>query len=158
MDPSVLNSRRRIASWGLLLAAAACMFPTDEPVTNPLPAICHGAWGELDAVQGRTTRIGCIPRGAVAKPIRGPARWLVGESVDLNQASLETLQILPGIGPQRAQRIVQARCSGRLTDLTDLLEIHGIGVKTVGGLREQVFVGEGSIPPKECLGSTTLPP
>ena len=158
MNPVGLNSRRRMALWGLLLAAAAWMLPTDGPVKNSLPTICHGAWGELQAVQGRTTRIGCIPRGGVAEPIRGPARWLVGQSINLNQASIETLQILPGIGPQRAQRIVQARCSGRFTHLSGLLRIHGIGPKTVARLRGQVFVGEGAVPRKECPASTTLQP
>ncbi|MAJ60461.1 MAG: hypothetical protein CBC48_10910 [bacterium TMED88] len=158
MDSGALNSRERRVAWGLVLVAAAWMIPADSPVKERSTPNCPGVWGELEAVQGRTTRMGCIPRGEDAEPIRGPARWLVGESIDLSQASLETLQILPGIGLRRAQRILRARCSGRLTNLNALLQIHGIGAKTVAGLRGQAFVGEGPVSRKECLGSSTLQP
>lgn len=52
--------------------------------------------------------------------------------VDLNTASEETLCILPGIGPQKAELIVQYRVEyGPFEQLEDVLQVPGITQKIV---------------------------
>ena len=55
-------------------------------------------------------------------------------SINLNLASLEELQTLPGVGPVLASRILEARSSqpqGSFTSLEDLTVIRGIKRKTL---------------------------
>jgi competence ComEA-like helix-hairpin-helix protein len=63
------------------------------------------------------------------------------EPIDLNSASLEQLEQLPGIGPSTAKAIVQFReKSGPFERVEDLLVIHGISKKRLEKLRPYVGV------------------
>ena len=55
--------------------------------------------------------------------------------VDLQTAPAEILEVLPGIGPKMAQRIVEHRVEHPIEKADDLIQIHGIGQKTVDRLR-----------------------
>jgi len=63
---------------------------------------------------------------------------------DLNRATREELELLPGIGPVKADRIVRWREEhGQFHSLEDLLGVNGIGPKTVARLRGSAFAGGG---------------
>jgi competence protein ComEA len=62
--------------------------------------------------------------------------------VDLNEADVETLMTLPGIGETKAQAIVDYRTNyGPFQTVDDLLLVSGIGESTLEGLRDLVTVG-----------------
>ena len=61
--------------------------------------------------------------------------------LDLNTADLGELQTLKGVGPVTAQRILDYRTQiGRFDNVDQLLEVKGIGSKTLAKFRDQVCV------------------
>lgn len=61
--------------------------------------------------------------------------------LDLNAASAVDLQALPGVGPVTAARIVSHReVIGRFDDVTQLLEVRGIGPATFAAIEPEVGV------------------
>jgi competence protein ComEA len=59
--------------------------------------------------------------------------------VNLNLATAEELDALPGIGPVLAGRIVEWRTEhGRFTAFEELAEVSGIGPAVLGRLRDRV--------------------
>ena len=65
-----------------------------------------------------------------------------GAKVDLNTATVEQLDALPGIGPATAKKIVDDRTqNGPFHSVDDLQRISGIGPKKVDSLKDLVTVG-----------------
>lgn len=53
-------------------------------------------------------------------------------SININTAPADSLELLPGIGPTYAERIVEHRVAhGNFDDLDDLEQVKGIGPKTL---------------------------
>ena len=69
----------------------------------------------------------------------GAKQKVVG-SVRINSASAEELEVLPGVGPALAQRIVNERSKGHFTSADDLLRVPGIGKAKLEKLRSYVEV------------------
>jgi competence ComEA-like helix-hairpin-helix protein len=76
-------------------------------------------------------------------PASGSHTLLAGRLINLNTARASDLEVIPGIGPVLAQRIIAARdeCGG-FSDLKDLLAVHGIGKKRIETLRKYTMIGE----------------
>jgi len=64
--------------------------------------------------------------------------------INLNTAGVDELTSLPGIGPSYAKRIVDFReKNGPFKKVEDLLNVQGIGEKTLERIRERVTVTAG---------------
>lgn len=89
-------------------------------------------------------------RAARAAPERSPAPVAAplppvapppDDSIDVNSATAAELQQLPGIGPVRAERIVEEReRGGRYRSVDDLVRVAGFGPSRVRGLSGRVRV------------------
>ncbi|KHE93758.1 MAG: helix-hairpin-helix domain-containing protein [Candidatus Scalindua rubra] len=63
--------------------------------------------------------------------------------IDLNRAEWYELIILPGIGEQKARRIVEYRKeTGAFKNIEQLCEVNGIGIKTVKKIKDLVFINK----------------
>ena len=61
--------------------------------------------------------------------------------ININTASLELLQTLSGIGPVKSQAIIDHRTeNGPFKTVDDLINVPGIGPKTLENLRERITV------------------
>lgn len=66
---------------------------------------------------------------------------LHSQVIELNSATLEQLDTLPGIGPAKAQAIIDLRTQlGGFRSVEQLLEVKGIGPKTLDKFRDRVKV------------------
>tara|TARA_B100000959_G_scaffold85974_1_gene91296 strand:+ start:67 stop:552 length:486 start_codon:yes stop_codon:yes gene_type:complete len=77
---------------------------------------------------------------AYTKPITGGDEMLPYR-VDLQNDPAYILELLPGIGPTRALQIVEYRKSNAITSPQDLVNVHGIGQKTVDELWRLTICG-----------------
>jgi comEA protein len=74
--------------------------------------------------------------------------------VNLNSATSEELQEVPGIGPATAEKILQMRKSyGAFKSVDDLVAIRGIGKKRLDKMRKYLTVGKPTVAGKGAPGS-----
>jgi competence protein ComEA len=82
--------------------------------------------------QGEPVPAGATNGGGTATPT-GP--------LDLNTATLEQLETLPGVGPATAKAILDERAKrGRFGSVDELLDVRGIGPAKLDAMRELVTV------------------
>ncbi|MDW7709075.1 MAG: ComEA family DNA-binding protein [Deferrisomatales bacterium] len=80
-------------------------------------------------------------RGRAGALVGGWEGLLFGTPLDLNRATREDLEALPGVGPKTAEAILSARESaGGFDAVEDLLRVRGIGPRTLTRLRPLVRV------------------
>ena len=85
-----------------------------------------------------------VPATATAAPSTGAGGGKAaapGAPVDLNTATAEQLEALPGVGPATSRAILAYRAGhGRFRSVTELLEVPGIGPAKLEALRPLVRV------------------
>jgi hypothetical protein len=99
---------------------------------------CGSGWaaGLRDGDRLEVGAEGCNLRRA---RMLGPQLRLLGLAIDVNQASVEDLQALPGVGPVMAARILDAR---PFQTLDELREVSGIGPRRFAALRQAAEVSK----------------
>lgn len=79
---------------------------------------------------------------ALAIGLGGPALAGAEARVNVNEATAEELTSLPGIGPARAQAIIERREEAPFDSADELTDVPGIGPALVEKLRDHVEVEE----------------
>jgi competence protein ComEA len=63
------------------------------------------------------------------------------DKVNLNTATLEQLQTLPGIGPSTAKGIIEHRTKiGKFTKVEEILNVKGVGEKKFQKIKDRLIV------------------
>jgi competence protein ComEA len=75
----------------------------------------------------------------VAAAQKGPAP--AGDKVNLNSATAEQLETLPGIGPSIAKSILEYRSKvGKFTKIEEILNVKGVGEKKFQRIKDRLTV------------------
>lgn len=91
----------------------------------------------VDGSQIYVPQVGEVPPAGVG----GASGDAAAGPLDLNTATLEQLDRLPGIGPATAEAIVETRARlGGFRTVDDLLEVRGIGPAKLDAIRDLVTV------------------
>lgn len=113
-----------VALLSLTTTGLAQEKPTPSPSTKPAPK----ATKKSDETKPAETKKPAGKKSEGKKAFEG--------TVALNKATAKELESLPGIGPATAARILDYRKEqGKFTDISQLLEIKGIGEKKLAQLR-----------------------
>jgi competence ComEA-like helix-hairpin-helix protein len=97
------------------------------------------AWLGADGDAGASP-VSALPLQQV-RPLTGADCLLLGWPIPLNQAAAEDLQLVPGVGPVLAERIVTVREErGGFRSFSDLDSVRGIGPRKIKALRVYLFV------------------
>ena len=82
--------------------------------------------------------------GLVLTPVAALAqkgKAVSSEKVNLNTATAEQLQTLPGIGPAMAKRVIEYRTKvGKFNKIEELINVKGIGEKTFQKIKDRLLV------------------
>jgi len=89
------------------------------------------------------SRVEVTPDGGYRlAPMPGAQLLTLGLPIDLNRATAEDLDAIPGIGPALAQRIIDYRkAHGSFKTIDDLMEVSGIGPQNLQKLKPYLGLG-----------------
>lgn len=121
-----VNLARRLNDGEQIIVQLAGDTPVDSvPVTPQVPAGGSG-----------------LPAGAAGTPSSGAGNGSAAAApVNLNTATSAELEELPRVGPATAAKIIEYRQrNGPFTAVDQLLDVPGIGERTLEGLRDRVRV------------------
>lgn len=152
-SPTFTPAPVRVYVCGAVVHPDVYTLPAGSLVKDALDA-AGGATGEADLIQinlaqvlqdqaqvyvpskGETPPVAPIvapsaSRGGSSVPASGP------QQININTASREELETLPGIGPALAQRIIEHR---PYTAIEEILDVPGIGPATYEKVKDKIVV------------------
>lgn len=113
------------------------------PIVSPAPAVPSTLPNSNPPTVAAPPLPNSVPATAPSsgESVNASVDYLKQNPIDLNQASAAQLEVLPGVGPKMAVRIVEYRSQiGRFSSVSQLDNVEGIGEKRLAILRELVVV------------------
>jgi len=133
-----LGSAARWVAVGVLgILAVACM----AVAIARGPAVAVGVTGADAGAGGKADDVGVGVRERRVMPD-------ATHRIDINTATAAELDLLPGIGPALAKRVIEYRDEhGAFARVDDLILVRGIGPKHIDRIRVLVLAGQGDARP-----------
>jgi competence protein ComEA len=129
IGPSKLNAlKSRVTVKRQKAAEATVSAPNDHSASKPQLATPPASGAAADNASGSSTKT--VPHTAKTLPVDGA-------KVNLNTATKEQLDALPGIGPTKAQAIIDAR---PFSSIEDVKRVKGIKEGTFSKIKDQITV------------------
>jgi competence protein ComEA len=97
---------------------------------------------------GRVAATGLLVGLVLAAGARGVRAAEPSPRININTASAQELSRLPGIGPAKAEAILQHRAQRPFAKAEELRDVKGIGEKLYERIKDQVTVGDAPPAPK----------
>lgn len=132
-------SDKQIKSIGPSVTVGAAPAPAAAPAAKPAPAVAPAP-----AAAPAATAPAAKPAPAAAAPAKAanaekaaPAKLAPGEKVNINTAPKEKLDAIPGIGPVKAQAIIDGR---PFTKPEDIMKVKGIKQGEYNKIKDTITV------------------
>ena len=94
------------------------------------------AWAALICLS-----LALAPLSALAQQSKASPKAVSTEKINLNTATAEQLQTLPGVGPSIAKRILDHRAkNGKFNKVEEILNVKGIGEKKFQKMKDRLVV------------------
>jgi len=149
-SPSPTPAPIRVYISGSVRNPSVCELPVGATVEDAID-VAGGATADADlecinlALELRDQQHVHVPKEGEADPppvISGGASEPGGlGKVNINTATVEELETLPGIGEVTAQRIVAYReANGAFKSIEEIQQVSGIGAKTFEGMRDSIKI------------------
>jgi competence protein ComEA len=90
-----------------------------------------------DTTAAASQKVASAEKSAVDKSSKTTKKLAPGQRININSASKEDLQALPGIGPAKAQAVIDARPYDKPEDI---MKVKGIKQKTFDKLKDYITV------------------
>jgi competence protein ComEA len=133
-DPLLGVDEIRVEVHGAVASPGVVAVPPGGRVADAL-ALAGGLTGEGDAAALNLSRR-VVDEERIVVPTRGSAAALL----DVNRASGDELDALPGIGPAYSAAILEARAAAPFATTDDLVERGVIPERVYEGIRDQIAV------------------
>lgn len=132
-----------LAVFLLSLAAMTGFFLGRNTVAGPVRVVARSAAQSAQESEPPESQGRPLESGAPESRSQPPESGAPDHPVNINTATVEELQALPGIGETRAQAIVAYReAHGPFAYVEDLLGVSGIGKGILENIIDYVTVGE----------------
>ena len=124
-----------------VVPAASSMILTEPEIPVSSGEVVSSAEVEVPVTSAKEEAETSTPLPDSQTESSGPQEVLVEKGINLNTATLEELDLLPGVGPAIAQRIVEYReANDGFYDIEEILDVSGIGEKTFEKLKPYITV------------------
>ena len=92
---------------------------------------------------GYLTSIRSIKVEAKTGPVRNVKKSFGNKIININNASIDELDILPGVGPKIAAEIIKYRVkSGEFKAIEDIKKVRGIGKKKFNKIKDKISIND----------------
>jgi competence protein ComEA len=141
-NPGVYSLSRQNRLGDAVTAAGGFLSDADQAAVNLAAKILDGQRIVVPNInQSVTGTQGTVPPIGLSNPKPGLVPPSIDNPLNLNTATLDEIDLLPGIGPARASEILAYRTKqGYIKSIEEIMNITGIGQATFDRIKDYIYV------------------
>lgn len=138
LEPGLYDLPVGSRAWQAVEAAGGLREDANVEKVNLAKKLKDGNQVNVPALKAAAGKNSSGYGGKPSAEARAEKNYASSGRVNLNTATVEELDALPGVGPAMARRIIELRQKKRFTKVEDLLQVKGIGKAKLERLRDLV--------------------